>query len=272
MRVSFLGVRGSTPAPGADFVRFGGNTPCVALSHDGAADPSLVLDAGTGLRKLGDDLVAPAFRGTIVLSHLHWDHVQGVPFFAKGDRPDAAVDLLLPAQLGLSGRDLFALAMSPPGFPIGPEGLQGDWSFREIDAGPHRVGRFGLVACEVDHKGGRTFGYRVDDGSGSLAYVPDHDASVRPGAAAGWVEGVDVLIHDAQFLDAEAGTARAYGHSTVEEALRLAEQAGVGRLVLFHHAPARTDVELDLIEESVRAREDVVVAREGMVLQIGGGG
>lgn len=271
MRVELLGVRGSTPTPGASFVRFGGETSCVALCHDGDADPSLVLDAGTGLRQLSGRLAAPAYRGAIALSHLHWDHLQGLAFFAKGDHPQAQVEVLVPAQLGRSGRELLALVMRPPGFPIGPDGLLGSWRFRALEPGPCSVGGFELLAFDVAHKGGRTFGYRVRDGSGSLAYLPDHTAGARPGWLAQVLAGVDVLVHDAQFLAAESATARAYGHSTVEQAVELAEEAGVGRLVLFHHSPTRTDEQLDRIEESLRGLPRALVARDGMVLQLGGG-
>ena len=109
-----LGVRGSTPAPGADFVRYGGHTSCLAITAEGGDRPTLVLDAGTGLRSLTTQLGGAAFDGSIVLSHLHWDHMQGLPFFAAGDRDAARVDLYVPAQDGRSGRDLLAHSFSPP--------------------------------------------------------------------------------------------------------------------------------------------------------------
>ena len=135
MKLTFLGVRGSTPAPGADFVEFGGHTSCVAITPDGASVPSLILDAGTGLRMLTPLLDGAAFHGSILLSHLHWDHMQGIPFFVAGDRDDAEVDVFVPAQDGRSGRDLVAQAMQPPAFPITPDGLRGRWTFTAIDPG-----------------------------------------------------------------------------------------------------------------------------------------
>src|SRR5580698_1638927 len=116
MRVSFCGTRGSTPAPGLEYVRFGGHTSCVAIIADGADAPSLLLDAGTGLRRVADLLGTRPFRGTILLTHLHWDHVQGLPFFASGDRDDAQVSLLLPAEAGVDAEALLARMMSPPFF------------------------------------------------------------------------------------------------------------------------------------------------------------
>lgn len=250
MKLWLLGVRGSTPAPGSEFVRYGGHTSCVAVAADEQDVPTLALDAGTGLRSLTALLPGPAFRGAILLSHLHWDHVQGIPFFLAGDHYQSVVDLYLPAQSGLSGRDLLAKLMSPPCFPIPPEGLRGAWSFNPLPPGHLDLGRFEITAAEVAHKGGRTYGYRVSDLGSSIAYLPDHGPiqgctdEVRA-----MIRGVDVLLHDAQFVEAERSTADLFGHSTVEEAIGLAAEAQVGKLVLFHHGPARTDDQLDALAE-----------------------
>lgn len=269
MRITFLGVRGSTPAPGPDFVRYGGHTSCVAVARDADSEPVLALDAGTGLRSLTGLLAPNAFSGSMLISHLHWDHVQGIPFFAAGDRPDARVDVRVPAESGLSGRDLVAKFMSPPSFPITPEGLKGAWSFSAIEPGAFQAEGFEVVAFEVSHKGGRTFGYRVSDDSRSIAYVPDHaPAAGISDAAVAALEGVDVLIHDAQFLDHERPRAVDYGHATVNEAIALAQQASAGTLVLFHHGPHRTDVALDQIAAEFSHDGFVVAAHEGMVLDL----
>ena len=182
MEVTFHGVRGSTPVSGAEFRRTGGHTSCVALRPDDSAE-TLVLDAGTGIQRLGASLAGSAFHGTILLTHLHWDHVQGLPFFAPADRPDACTVLGQPAQ----GRDpeaLLAEVMSPPHFPITPAGLQGTWRHRALEPGEHRFGAFAVLALEVPHKGGRAFGYRVETGGASIAYVPDHaPTALGPGAS-----------------------------------------------------------------------------------------
>ena len=277
MRLLFCGVRGSTPAPGAEFVRVGGHTSCVALAHDDRPW-TLLLDAGTGIRRVTAE-VGGAFRGTILLTHLHWDHVQGLPFFAGGDRDDAHVRLFLPEQIGPDGRardaaEVLALAMSPPHFPIGPDGLRGDWGFAGIAAGSHRVEDFDVVAFDVPHKGGRTFGYRISDADASIAYIPDHlpDAATTP-AIARACAGVDVLVHDSQFVERERAVADLYGHATVDDALELAALAGARRLALFHHAPARSDDDVELIgrtlAEAAGARGvDVFVAREEDVIDL----
>lgn len=273
MRLHLCGTRGSTPAAGADFVRFGGNTSCVALAHDGA-DVSLLLDAGTGIRRVARLLDGRPFSGAILLSHLHWDHTQGLPFFAGGDRPDARVDLYLPAQDG-DPQQVLARGFSPPHFPIGPEGLRGEWSFRGLAQGRHLIAGFDVLAREIPHKGGRTFGYRVSDGSATVAYLSDHHpASLGEGpggfgpyhaAACELAGGADVLLHDAQYLPAEWPARRTFGHSTVGYAVGLAEAAGVGRLILFHHDPARTDDEVDELTRRAAAGAgvDVVAAAEG---------
>jgi ribonuclease BN (tRNA processing enzyme) len=270
VKLVLLGVRGSTAAPGAQFVRYGGHTSCVAVIPDGATDPTLVLDAGTGLRDLTDRLSTPAYHGSILLSHLHWDHVQGLPFFAAGDRHASVVDLYMPAQLGESGRQLLVRTMSPPSFPIEPGGLNGSWSFNAIDAGKHHIGGFSVTAEDLAHKGGRTFGYRVSDESGSIAYLPDHGPIQGcSDAALAMIEGVDVLLHDAQFVESERAVADAYGHSTIEEAIQLAIASHVGLLVLFHHSPARTDDQLDALAAGIESPIPVVVARQGQLIQVG---
>ena len=251
MRLALLGVRGSTPAPGMEFAVTGGNTSCVAIGHDEDA-PSLVLDAGTGLRRLSGRLVGQAFRGSILLTHLHWDHVQGLPFFSAGDHNGAEVRLAMPEQG--NPVEVLSRAMSPPHFPIEPDDLRGHWEFASLAAGRHRIEDFDVLALEIAHKGGRTFGYRVENGRSSVAFLPDHAIADQEltehsderlwANALELVSGVDVLIHDAMFVESERAFAIAYGHSTVEAALALAERARVGRLILFHHAPDRTDKQL----------------------------
>ena len=271
MRLWLLGVRGSTPAPGPDFVRYGGHTSCVAIAADGHDAPTLVLDAGTGLRTLTALLPGPAYRGAILLSHLHWDHVQGIPFFVAGDHYQSVVDMYLPAQGGLSGRNLLAKMMSPPSFPITPEGLRGAWTFNALPPGRIDIGGFAVTAAEVAHKGGRTYGYRVDDLSGSLAYLPDH-APVQgcSDEVRAMIRGVDVLLHDGQFLESERSTADLFGHATVDEAITLANEANVGTLVLFHHSPVRTDTQLDALARELAASMPVVLAVEGQRIDIPG--
>jgi ribonuclease BN (tRNA processing enzyme) len=281
VRLVLLGVRGSTPAPGAAFVRYGGHTSCVAVLGEGEAVPSLVLDAGTGLRQLPGLLGGEAFSGSVVLTHLHWDHLQGLPFCPAIDRDDARVDLHLPGEWASGSGDeharlLLARTLSPPHFPIGPEGLLGDWRFlparpgplplaRPAEGGPVASGPRVTVAA-VPHKGGVTFGIRVELDGAAVAYLPDHAPAQGSAAAERLAAGVDVLLHDGQFRAGEEAIARAYGHSTIDEALLLADRCQVGRLVLTHHAPARGDDELDALATALTATRDgrpVTFARQG---------
>lgn len=279
MRVHLLGVRGSTPCPGEDFVIVGGHTSCVAIAHDGAA-PSLVLDAGTGLRLLAGLLDGAPFRGSLLLGHLHWDHTQGLPFCRAMDHPDASTRLLLPAQGG-NAAAVLARGMSPPHFPIEPSELQGDWRIEGLEPGWCELEGFRVLAAEIPHKGGRTFGFRVEDGSSSIAYLSDH-APQQFGAgpdgigeyheaACALAEGVDVLIHDAQYTVAELPTRGAFGHAAADYAAGLAAHVGARQVLLFHHDPARTDSQVFDVAADVASRHpdsDIVVARQGMVIDL----
>ena len=274
-----LGVRGSTPAPGHAFARHGGNTSCLALARDGEA-PTLVLDAGTGLRGLGALLGGQPFRGALLLGHLHWDHTQGLPFSRALDHDGAHVQCCLPDQEdGHAAVDVLRRAMSPPHFPIGPEGLRGRWSFEGLPPGVARIAGFEVLALEIPHKGGRTFGYRVSDGRRSMAYLSDHGPSALGPGPDGWgpyheaamalAEGVDLLVHDAQHTAAELPRVALFGHSAADYAVRLGELAGAGRVLLFHHDPDRTDDEVDAIEAGFAgAAVPVAAAVEGTVLEL----
>ncbi|NED99935.1 MBL fold metallo-hydrolase [Phytoactinopolyspora halotolerans] len=325
MRITLHGVRGSMPAPGREYLRVGGHTSCVSVTLTGEASPTLVLDAGTGLTHLSRTLGHRPFHGEIVLTHLHWDHVQGLPFFRSGDTADADVVLHLPAQdappppryecddgvgrgaprqhtavavdvpaptgttagppivapfpsgggaepekSGSAAAALLGRAMSPPHFPIGPEGLAGRWRFRMAEAGWLEAGGARVLLTDIPHKGGRTFGIRVEADGASFAYLPDHDPSADPAPGATLAHGVDVLLHDAQFAESERAIAVAYGHSTVADAVALAIRADVGRLVLIHHAPTRTDDAVDALaaREAADAEFPVTIGRERDVIDL----
>jgi phosphoribosyl 1,2-cyclic phosphodiesterase len=276
MRVTFCGVRGSTPAPGADFLRYGGNTSCVAVQ---AADEPvrLLLDAGTGISAV-TRLIEGAYDGTILLGHLHWDHTHGLPFFSAGGMHGSRVRVVMPAQ-GDNAESVLARAFSPPHFPIVPSQLGPGWTFEGLEEGPHVLEDFAVLAREIPHKGGRAFGYRVTHGGRSLAYLSDHSpTSLGPGrdglgarheAALELAEGVDLLIHDAQHRAGEFPGVGYLGHASAEYAVALGREAGVRAVALFHHSPSRVDDDIDAIASSVQSPEvRVLAAFEGLALDL----
>jgi ribonuclease BN (tRNA processing enzyme) len=272
--VTFHGVRVYTPVSGPEYERIGGNTSSVAVAI-GDGLPTLLLDAGTGLLSLTREFVRAQrpFTGSILLTHLHWDHLQGLPFFPPADRDDARVACYQPAQ----GDPVAVLsrAMSPPHFPIGPDGLNGSWSHVALEPGKHDVEGCSVTVAEIPHKGGRAYGYRITaDGCGTFAYLPDHcPTRIGPGPdgygarhenALALAHDVDVLVHGAQFVASEIERAHAFGHAIAEYAVALAREANAGRLVFTHHAPFRAD---DAVEAIAAAHDSaslpVVPAREG---------
>lgn len=264
MKVHFCGVRGSTPAPGLPFVRYGGHTSSVAIAHDNQT-PTLVLDAGTGLRRVTDLLDDQPFDGTILLGHLHWDHVHGMPFFKAGGMSEARANVWLPSPDG-DPVDTLARGMSPPHFPVGPRELGPGWTYSRLDNMTYEFEGFTVTAREIPHKGGQTFGFRVTDGTSTIAYLSDHaPLAFGPGTdglgalhdnALELADGVDLLIHDAQFLASEFPAVAYLGHASIEYAVSLGEHAGARQVACFHHSPARTDSEIDQLMRTVRS--DVV--------------
>ena len=276
MRLHLCGVRGSTPAPGPDFVRYGGHTSCVAVAHDDGP-PTLVFDAGTGLRNVTALLDGQPYRGALVLGHLHWDHTQGIPFFVGGDREGARVDVYLPEQ----GDEVEVLErfMSPPHFPIGVDGLNGDWAVHGLDEGRRDIEGFSVLALDIPHKGGRMLGFRVEAGGSSFAYLSDHSPlTVGPGPeglgeyhenALRLAADVDLLIHGAQHTAEELPARAHFGHSAAEYAVGLAWEADARSVLLFHHDPNRTDEQLDgVVKRFADAPVPVTVGAEGAVIDL----
>jgi ribonuclease BN (tRNA processing enzyme) len=193
----------------------------------------------------------------------------GLPFFGAGDREGSRVDVYLPAQDGKDGVELMSQMMSPPAFPITPAGLNGDWSFTAVEPGTFTADGFTITAAEVQHNGGRTYGYRVATAGASVGFVPDHAPALGvTDEAIAALAGVDVLIHDAQYVESERSRADDYGHATVADAVEFAERVGARALVLFHHGPHRVDEALDRITDGVRSSVPLIVASEGLELNV----
>jgi phosphoribosyl 1,2-cyclic phosphodiesterase len=278
VRVTFLGVRGSTPAPGEEFIRYGGHTSCVAVAHDGQL-PTLLLDAGTGIRRTSSLMDGEPFQGSILLSHLHWDHVHGLPFCNATDRLDARTTLFVPDQLdGSDPLEMLSRGMSPPHFPVRADELRGDWSFVSLSASSLEIEGFSVLVEEIPHKGGRTYGFRISDGTSTLVYMPDHcPSALGPGpddlgeyhqAALSLCEDADLLIHDAQLVREELEAEAYFGHAAAEYAVALARHAEVKRVVLFHHKQSRTDDELDVLAQRFSDEPQVTLATQDTVIEL----
>ena len=274
MRATFWGVRGSTPAPGAAFVRYGGHTTCVSVE---VGDRVLVIDAGTGIRPLGHALAGGTRDLFVLLTHRHADHLLGFPFFAPLYEEGRTVHLL-PLRDGTERWWPLAL-FDGIHYPLYPSDLPSAVVDVDADAIDYlRSHGLDVRRHAMNHPGG-AFGYRVDDGGHAFVFIPDNEIGAPEPVAPhddliAFCHGADVLCHDAQYLDSEIGERRGWGHSSIAEACDLAVDAAVGHLVLFHHDPDRVDVELDAIQDDARRRLaphgiDVTVALQGLTFQLG---
>ena len=273
LAVTFHGVRGSTPCAGPELVRYGGNTSCVVVEAPDTRP--IVLDLGTGLRRYGATLDTDRpFDGLALVTHLHWDHVQGLPFFGPALRAGSRIDVVGPDPgTGASLAEAFDRCYRPPFFPVRLDDLAGTITYRSVGPGSFTEGDVRITVAEVPHTG-PTIGFRLDWRGRSIAYVPDHQqprdgsSTVSAGVTA-LAHGVDLLIHDAQYTDAEFADRPHWGHSTVGYATTVARTAGVRTLALFHHDPAHDDDTLDalLAEAGAAAAEGgpcVIAAVEGL--------
>lgn len=280
LTVTFHGVRGSTPCEGAQYARYGGHSSCVSVELPGQAP--IIFDLGTGLRPYGERLGCDdAFHGTVLLTHLHWDHVQGLPFFAPLHNPGSVLDVHGPRQAEGPLADVFAELMRPPFFPIRPEDLPASIRFQDTGDDDFPVGLAKVRSRWVRHVG-PTLGFRVDWNGTSVAYIPDHGPGCCPDDPDDFIphemlelcDGADILIHDAQHTVEEYEPKRHWGHSTIDYALHVARESGARKLALFHHDPSHRDADLDLIalHASERAAAingpEVVTAYEGLEVEV----
>jgi len=272
MRIHFWGVRGSIPCPGPDTVRYGGNTPCVEVR---CGDHVLIFDAGTGIRGLGRMLIdaGMAANTDIFFSHCHLDHVIGLPFYAPLFNPSNRVHLWaghLEDQPGVE--DAVRKVMSFPLFPIEVETFRAHLEFHDFRAGDKLTPRPGVVVrtMPLSHPGGAT-GYRVEYAGRSAAYITDIELGDGPFDEGAMVlaKGVDALIVDATYTDKEMPAHLGWGHSSWQQVVRFANQAGVGKLCLFHHDPDHDDAFMSAMEAAAdETRPGTVAAREGLIVEL----
>ncbi len=277
MKIRFWGTRGSIPTPGPSTVRYGGNTACVEVRDSTGA--LLVLDAGTGLRELGIALMNGGgrrpFDVDLLLSHLHWDHIQGIPFFRPAYDAKSRLRIIGPHQESHSMKDLLGLGMDDPFFPVDIDDLPVKLEIAEMrDGSDEQIGPYRVRAATIYHPA-PALAYRIEADGRSLVYATDTEDpfSGRSNPVIPLSKGADTLIHDAQFVQNDFKAS--WGHSTIDSAIEVAVKSEVKRLVLYHHDPDRSDDALDQIgkdaQRAARARRsglEVVVAREGLELEV----
>jgi phosphoribosyl 1,2-cyclic phosphodiesterase len=278
MQVTFYGVRGSVPAPGPHTVRYGGNTSCVEVRL--SDESTVVLDAGTGMRALGNALIKQGLSTPVhlLLSHTHWDHVLGLPFFAPLYRSDTH---LFVYPLANEAQELFQQNIfNDIHFPVSVDDIPARLELARPEKEEWRIGSAIVRRVELNHPGGAQ-GFRIDDDDGtSVAYLTDNELSAQNAKTsieglARFADGVDLLIHDSQYLAEDMPAKLGWGHSIVTEVLRLGVLAEPRQLALFHHDPDRSDTALDLIGQTSQSfmksegkATQVMVASEGLAVHL----
>jgi phosphoribosyl 1,2-cyclic phosphodiesterase len=280
MRVRMWGVRGSIPTPGSKNAGFGGNTSCVQVTGDDGSE--LILDAGSGIRDLGADLLGRCKRLHILLTHLHLDHIQGLLLFAPLFDPEAEITVWgPPGRVPLRKR--LARYLSNPLSPVEIRDLPARVAFEEVPSDGWRLGEFEVRAALVAHRG-PTLGYRIEQSGAGLCYLPDHEPGLGTSLSsmpAGWISGLGfargatALIHDSQYADEEYPARRGWGHSSLGDALAFARRCEPERLLLFHHDPGHDDARLEALageaselSAMLRLGSSIQLAREGQLVEL----
>jgi phosphoribosyl 1,2-cyclic phosphodiesterase len=269
MKVKIWGCRGSLATPGAETVHYGGNTSCVEVTS--AAGATIVLDAGTGVRHLGIDLVARGVRHIdLLLTHLHLDHIEGLGFFAPLFDPGCSVHIHGPRPEGGSLRERITGYLSPPFFPVPFDRIPATVDFEEVWKEGWALDGVAVLAAPVQHPG-PTVGYRLDEGSRSLAYVPDNEPALDRDAGLGLADKVDLLLHDAQYTEAEYASRSGWGHAALPDFAQVVRSASPRRALMFHHDPSHSDSKLEEMEAVARElaeHEQVALGREGLEIDL----
>jgi phosphoribosyl 1,2-cyclic phosphodiesterase len=266
LTVRFRGVRGSIPAPGRDTARYGGNTSCVELRCDGHL---LILDAGSGIRSLGNDLLREfgeqPIKADVIISHAHWDHIQGFPFFAPAYSERNRIRVLQSSRVTLGLATALRGQMQSLHFPVGLDQMRGLTGIEDVGSEPFQLGPFTIRSTALNHPGGCA-GFRIETQYGSVAYLPDHepfpktalnghtDPTSDPGRneLVEFLKGADLLILDTQYTEDEYTRHVGWGHGCLPDSVALAADARVRELALFHHDPNHRDYQIDLMVEAAR--------------------
>jgi len=279
MKVTLWGTRGSLPSAGPENVRYGGNTACVEVR--GSDGTLAILDAGTGIRRLGAAVSEDISRIDILLTHLHMDHIQGLGFFGPLYREGLEVHIWGPPTAGLTLDERLTRYLSPPLFPVRLRELPCKLALHEVPAGTFEIGGLKIRGDFVCHPG-PTLGYRVAENGTSFAYLPDHEPALGTGQLPRdprWISGFDLaegaglLIHDSQYTDAEYPEHIGWGHSAISHTIAFAAATHVKRLVIFHHDPGHSDAMLDrLVEEARKICQppfELLAGTEGAMFKLG---
>lgn len=285
MDIRFWGTRGSLAKPGPHTVRYGGNTSCVEVRS--AAGTRIVIDCGTGAHELGQSIMREGVPSTghVLISHTHWDHIQGIPFFAPLFVPGHAWDIYAPQGFGESLKETLAGQMEYTYFPVTPEAFGAQVRYHNLGEGSFTIDDLTIRTRYLNHPA-LTLAFRIEGDGVSIGYACDHEPHSRElamgeGAILGedlahaeFMDGVDLIIHDAQYLASEYAAKQGWGHSTVEYAVTIAKAARADQIALTHHDPTRTDEQIDAYLKRIRAEmgadgPKVFAAYEGLVVQLG---
>lgn len=277
LTITFWGTRGSIPVAGPDYFHHGGATTCLEIGSDRVTDQAperIIIDAGSGLATLGRQLASVAVEALVLQTHFHWDHIQGFPFFGPLYRAGSRLELWASAHDGVGFEEVLDAQMQHPTFPVGLDMLPAELCFERLGrAGRAARGGLEIAWTELDHPSANT-AYRIDDGQCALVF--SGDVEVQQGCRDRLVDfarGADVLVMDAQYTAEEYAERVGFGHSTAEDAVSVARDAGVGRLFLTHHDPGHDD--RALAEKVAHARRlagaalRVDNARDGLEVTIG---
>lgn len=268
MKIKFYGTRGSTPVCDKDFLEFGGNTTSIKITRDNGR--IAIIDAGSGIRNLGKDLIKEGFNQDelfIGFTHFHWDHIQGFPFFIPAYNPNVVINILAMGKGRDIGNleDIFKGQMKSEYFPVPLEAMGATLNFLQIEKDELKINDTSVRVIKQNHPGG-SFGYRIEDKEKIVVVCTDieHGNSVSSDIVE-FCKNADLLVHDGQYTSEELQGHRGWGHSSYDQAIEVAERAGVKKLVITHHDPEHNDALLRQIEEECQKRyPNCVLAREGM--------